>query len=141
MIYIPVTHIDGKLRIVKCSLSRYIIASTIAFMVNSYNGVPLTEGDIIDDDTTYLVYIDNNKIVGCIGLSKKECAVLIKHFSIMPRFRNMGIGKTLLNLVSSINMPKMAYIHYQNFVSLYIFFCAGFKLKRIYGNMLVVEKN
>lgn len=83
------------------SLSKKEIASDIAGMLNNFNKLYRRHNDqsIMTELADYFVEISGGKVIGCVGLKKKEATLSeIKHLCISPPFRRHGIAKKLILL-------------------------------------------
>lgn len=114
------------------SLSNAEIATQIAGLLNQHNKLRKTHNTttIMYSNANYLVEADRNKIVGCVAVEKKDNITLIKHVSVHPNYRRMGISSKLINL--AINSCNTVYIYMtirdDNLVSLLMAVKLGFIL-------------
>jgi citrate lyase synthetase len=66
-------------------------------------------------DTTYIVEIKNNTIVGCIGIKNN----IITHLRVKKNSRREGIGSLLINMAENMIKKRsysevFAFVHYNN---------------------------
>jgi N-acetylglutamate synthase-like GNAT family acetyltransferase len=60
----------------------------------------------IEDGVKFSCYIENNKVVGVVGIQDKTDVNLIRHAYVMTSERKKGIGTILINeLLNSSNKP------------------------------------
>lgn len=83
------------------SISRKEMALQIAALVNNYNRLYKrhTAASILRDRASYFVETIGNKVIGCVGLSRRYPSLSeIKHICVSPTHRKRGIAKKLVNL-------------------------------------------
>lgn len=130
------------------SLSREELATQIAGLVNAYNNLTRihTTGSILSSPAKYFVEIYENKVIGCVGLTKvNEKESKAHHGSVHPDYRKRGVGKKLLKLAVIHCETPLIYgtIRENNIASLRMSFSVGFKAaQRIYsrGHSLILVK-
>lgn len=130
------------------SLSREELATQIAGLLNGSNNLTITHttGSILSSPAKYFVEICENKVIGCVGLTKinKEESKA-HHGSVHPQYRKRGVGKKLLKLAVIHCETPFIYgtIRENNIASLRMSFSVGFKAtRRIYnrGHSLILVK-
>lgn len=82
---------------------------------NILEGTRITENELIeilqDSKNTFLVYQENNKIIGTVLLTNKKIELYLGMLTISPELQNAGLGKKLLqaaeDFAHSLNLPKI----------------------------------
>lgn len=112
-------------------LSEYLIATQIALLLNSNNKLKRQHNtySIIKDSANYFIELQNNNIVGCIGLINEPTMDRIIHLSVNNKVRKLGIGNKLLTHAINISKKDIIYMHVRedNTSSLNLAFKNGFK--------------
>lgn len=83
------------------SISKNEMASQISALVNNHNKLRRkhTVFSVLKAGTDYFVDVIGNKVIGCVGLSKKHSTLSeIKHVCVAPMHRRRGIAKNLITL-------------------------------------------
>ena len=82
---------------------------------NILEGTRITETELTeilqDTNNTFLVYIENNKIIGTVLLTNKKTELYLGMLTISPELQNAGLGKKLLqaaeDFAHSLHLPKI----------------------------------
>ena len=82
---------------------------------NILEGTRITETELTeilqDTSNTFLVYIENNKIIGTVLLTNKKTELYLGMLTISPELQNAGLGKKLLqaaeDFAHSLHLPKI----------------------------------
>ena len=65
-----------------------------------------------DTNNTFLVYQENEKIIGTVLLTNKKTELYLGMLTISPELQNAGLGKKLLqaaeNVAQTLNLPKIS---------------------------------
>lgn len=78
-------------------------------------GSRITESELIeilsDTNNTFLLYQENDKIIGTVLLTNKETELYLGMLTISPELQNTGLGKKLLlaaeDFAHSLRLPKI----------------------------------
>src|SRR6187402_1308148 len=66
---------------------------------NILEGTRITKAELTeilsDSDTTFLIYQENNKIIGTVLLTNKKTELYLGMLTISPELQNSGLGKKL----------------------------------------------
>lgn len=127
------------------SISRDEMAQQIATLVNNYNKLYKrhTAFSVLRDKVSYFVETIGNKVIGCVGLSKRYPNLSeIKHVCVSPVHRKRGIAKKLINLAIANCDTEYVYmtINEHNLPSLMMAKSLGFVLikRDWYSNHYVI---
>jgi ribosomal protein S18 acetylase RimI-like enzyme len=82
---------------------------------NLLEGLRTTEEEltatILDPKNTILKYIENDQLIGCVLLIKKEQQLYLGMLTVLPELQNSGIGKKLLQQAEihalALGLPKI----------------------------------
>ena len=82
---------------------------------NILEGTRITETELIeilqDTNNTFLIYQENNKIIGTVLLTNKKNKLYLGMLTISPELQNSGLGKKLLqaaeDFAHSVQLPKI----------------------------------
>jgi len=82
---------------------------------NILEGTRITEAELTeilsDTDNTFLIYQENNKIIGTVLLTNKKTELYLGMLTISPELQNSGLGKKLLQAAEdfaiSSGLPKI----------------------------------
>lgn len=82
---------------------------------NILEGTRITETELIeilqDTNNTFLIYQENNKIIGTVLLTNKKTKLYLGMLTISPELQNSGLGKKLLqaaeDFAHSVQLPKI----------------------------------
>jgi len=94
------------------TISANDIASQIAELINNGKQVwyHLTAFSILNGPVKFLIEIDKDKVIGVIGLDKKNNYVTeLKYLCIHPDYRRCGLGKKMLYLGAKSAPTKFVY--------------------------------
>jgi len=94
------------------SLTKNDVAAQIAHLLNIGDQFYYTilPHYILSSDITYIIEMDRNKVIGTIGVQKKNGYVTeLKHLAVHPDYRSQGIGKRLLK--KGIDFAPTKYVY------------------------------
>jgi len=94
------------------TISANNIANQIAELINNGKQVwyHLTASSILNGPVKFLIEIDKDKVIGVIGLDKKNNYVTeLKYLCIHPDYRRCGLGKKMLYLGAKSAPTKFVY--------------------------------
>ena len=82
---------------------------------NILEGTRITETELteilLDTNNTFLIYQENNKIIGTVLLTHKKTELYLGMLTISPELQNAGLGKKLLqaaeDFARSVGLPKI----------------------------------
>jgi RimJ/RimL family protein N-acetyltransferase len=111
------------------------MATQIAELLNKANRLVKVHSmqTILSSHSIYFVEICENKVVGCVGLTKiNPYHSIAHHASVTPAYRQRGVGKKLLKLAIQHCDTTMLYgrVREDNIPSLKMSFSLGFKFIR-----------
>lgn len=58
--------------------------------------VEMVQALLLQPETIFLVYKDQNKVIGCVNLQKHGSKIYLGMFAILPQMQTGGLGKQLL---------------------------------------------
>ena len=117
------------------------VANQIATLLNQNNDLLLTHSinTICNSKCLYLVYIQNQTVVGCTGLIREETELTRNmHTSVAYNLRKKGLGKYLVGqaMYHCVTKYMFATIRDNNYSSLKLYYSLGFNFveKQIKNN-------
>ncbi len=99
------------------SVSQNEMAQQIAALLNTHNKLYKfhTVRTILKDKADYFVEVVHNKVVGCVGLSRRDTNLSeIKHVCVCTDFRQRGIARKLINLAAAHCAADYIYMTIRN---------------------------
>ncbi|RLI54667.1 MAG: hypothetical protein DRO87_09910 [Candidatus Thorarchaeota archaeon] len=114
------------------TLTNEEMAAQIADLLNQANRLRKvhSKSTILSSHSIYFVELCEDKVIGCVGLTKVTSVYsIVHHASVRPEYRKRGVGKKLLKLAVSQCETQLVYgrIREDNIASLKMSFSVGFK--------------